>query len=184
MKQIISAHNRKVLATKKPPIPLEEEQVLTNCNCSERKKATDGCPLQGECLATNVVYLAEVVETKVDGQEEVEKYVGCTTDFKTRWRHHIKSFNNATYKHETVLSSHIWECKARSSEYKVSWKILDRGQPFNPVTKTCKLCVREQFYILRKPHQASLNLRQEIGTTCPHIRMSLLRNVEKVKVPD
>ena len=135
-------------------------------------------------MITNVVYQAEVVETKVDGQEEVEKYVGCTTDFKTRWRHHIKSFNNATYKHETVLSSHIWECKARSSEYKVSWKILDRGQPFNPVTKTCKLCVREQFYILRKPHQASLNLRQEIGTTCPHIRMSLLRNVEKVKAPD
>ena len=143
-----------------------------------------GCPLEGKCLITNVVYQAVVVETKVDGQEEVEKYVGCTTDFKTRWRHHIKSFNNATYKHETVLSSHIWECKARSSEYKVSWKILDRGQPFNPVTKTCKLCVREQFYILRKPHQASLNLRQEIGTTCPHIRMSLLRNVEKVKAPD
>ena len=36
MKKIISAHNKKVLATKKPPIPLEEEQVITNCNCSER----------------------------------------------------------------------------------------------------------------------------------------------------
>ena len=109
--------------------------------------------------------------------------MGCTTDFKTRWRHHNKSFNNANYKHETVLSSHIWDCKNRGSEYKVSWKILDRGQPFNPVTNTCKLCVREQFYILRKPHLASLNHRQEIGTHCPHIRMSLLRNVEKVKVP-
>ena len=52
------------------------------------------------------------------------------------------------------------------------------------MTKTCKLCVREQFYILRKPHLASLNHRQEIGTHCPHIRMSLLRNVEKVKAPD
>ena len=59
--------------------------VLTNCNCSERKKEADGCPLQGECRATNVVYLAEVVETKVDGQKEVEKYVGCTTEFKTRF---------------------------------------------------------------------------------------------------
>ena len=78
----------------------------------------------------------------------------------------------------------IWECKARGSAWKANWKILDRGQPFNPVTKTCKLCVRERFFILRKPHLASLNHRQEIGTFCPHIRMSLLRNVEKVKVPD
>ena len=184
MKQIISAHNRKVLADKKPPIPLEEEPELTNCNCSEAKLATNGCPLQGECLATNVVYLAEVEETKVDGKVEVEKYVGCTTDFKTRFRNHDKSFNNLDYKHETVLSTHIWECKARASTWNVKWKILDRGQPFNPVTKTCKLCVRERFFILRKPHLASLNHRQEIGTFCPHIRMSLLKKVEKVKVPD
>ena len=88
-----------------------------------------------------------------------------------------------TYIHETVLSTHIWDCKARGSTYKVSWKILDRGQPFNPVTKTCKLCVRERFYILRKPHLATLNHRQEIGTFCPHVRSSLLKNIKKVKVP-
>ena len=55
--------------------------MITNCNCSERKKATDGCPLQGECLATNVVYLAEVVETKVDGQERVDQRV-CYGDYQ------------------------------------------------------------------------------------------------------
>ena len=118
------------------------------------------------------------------GREEVGKSVGCTTDFKTRWRHHHKSFNNGDYKHETVLSTHIWDCKTRGSTYSVSWKILDRGQPFNPVTKICKLCVRERFYILRKPHLATLNHRQEIGTFCPHVRTSLLRNIKKVKVPD
>ena len=185
MRQIISAHNRKVLANIKPPIPVEEEPAPTTCNCSKKKmEETGGCPLQGKCLTTNVVYQAEVVETKVDGQEEVEKYVGCTTDFKTRWRHHDKSFNNPDYKHETVLSTHIWDCKSRGSSYKVSWKILDRGQPFNPVTKICKLCVRERFYILRKPHLATLNHRQEVGTFCLHVRSSLLRNIKKVKVPD
>jgi hypothetical protein len=130
------------------------------------------------------VCLAEVPETKGDGTVAVEKYVGYTTDYKTRFMHHEKSFNNQDYKHETVLSTHIWECKARGSTWKVNWKILDRGQPFNPVTKTCKLCTRERFYILRKPHLASLNHRQEIGTFCPHLKMYLLRNVEKVKVPD
>ena len=185
MKQIISAHNRKVLANIKPPIPVEDPPEQKTCNCTRRTmEENGGCPLQGKCLMTNVVYQADVVETKVDGQEEVEKYVGCTTDFKTRWRHHKKSFENADYKHETVLSTHIWECKARGSAYKVSWRILDRGQPFNPVTKICKLCVRERFFILRKPHLASLNHRQEIGTFCPHIRSSLLRNIKKVKAPD
>ena len=91
---------------------------------------------------------------------------------------------NADYKHETVLSTHIWECKARGSSYKVSRKILDRGQPFNPVTKVCKLCVRERFWIIRKPHLATLNHRQEIGTFCPHVRSSLLKNIKKVKAPD
>ena len=185
MKQIIAAHNRKVLAEVKPPIPVEDPPEAKTCNCSRRKlEEMGGCPLKGKCLITNVVYQAVVVETKVDGQEEVEKYVGCTTDFKTRWRHHDKSFNNPDYKHETVLSTHIWECKSRGSTWKVKWKILDRGQPFNPVTNVCKLCVREQFYILRKPNLATLNHRQEIGTFCPHIRSSLLRNIKKVKVPD
>ena len=113
---------------------------------------------------------------------KVEKYVGSTTDFKDRLGNHEKSFKHERYKHETVLSSHIWECKERGSTYTVTWKALDRGQPFNPVTKTCKLCTREKFYIIRKPHQATLNHRQEIGAHCRHIAMSLISKVEKVKV--
>ena len=78
MQQIIAAHNRKLLANIKPPgCPLEEEPTPTTCDCSERKKREiGGCPLQGKCLTRNVVYQAEVVETRVDGKEEVEKYVG------------------------------------------------------------------------------------------------------------
>ena len=180
MKQIISAHNRKVLEDSKPPVP-EEEKPRT-CNCPAAKREAGECPLQGKCLDSNVVYQAEVVETKVDGEVKVETYVGSTTEFKPRLRNHDKSFKHERYKHETVLSSHIWECKARGSGYTVAWKVLDRGQPFNPVTKVCKLCVREKFYIIRKPQLASLNHRKEIGAHCPHITMSLLSKVKKVKV--
>ena len=123
----------------------------------DSRSRINGCPLDGDCLQTNVVCLAEVPETKGDGTVAVEKYVGYTTDYKTRFMHHEKSFNNQDYKHETVLSTYIWECKSRGSTWKFNWKILDRGQPFNPVT-------RERFYILRKPQMASLNHRQEIGT--------------------
>ena len=113
---------------------------------------------------------------------EEEKNVGCTTEFKSRFGNHEKSFNHERYGHETVLSSHIWECKGRGSTCTVSWRVLDRGQPFNPVTKICKLCVREKFYIIRKPHLATLNHRKEVGAHCPHIVMSLISRVGKVKV--
>ena len=179
MKQIISSHNRKVLEESKPPVP-EEEKPRT-CNCPRAKREAGECPLQGKCLEPNVVYQAKVVEKKVDGQEQVEFYVGSTNDFKPRLRNHEKSFNHERYKHETVLSSHIWECKGRGSTCTVDWKVLDRGQLFNPVTKTCKLCVRERFYIIRKPHLATLNQRQEIGAHCPHVVMSLISKIEKVK---
>ena len=99
----------------------------------------------------------------------------------TGWHWANKSFNHERYKHETVLSSHIWECKGRGSTCTVDWKVLDRGQLFNPVTKTCKLCVRERFYIIRKPHLATLNQRQEIGAHCPHVVMSLISKIKKVK---
>ena len=180
MKQIISAHNRKVLAARKPPAP--EEEKPRPCNCPKKKRLAGECPLQGKCMVPNVIYQAEVVETKLDGEVKVEKYVGSTTDFKDRLGNHEKSFKHERYKHETVLSSHIWECKERGSTYTVTWKALDRGQPFNPVTKTCKLCTREKFYIIRKPHQATLNHRQEIGAHCRHIAMSLISKVKKVKV--
>ena len=67
MKQIISAHNRKVLEESRPPVP-EEEKPRT-CNCPKKKRLAGECPLQGECLVPNVIYQAEVVETKLDGEE-------------------------------------------------------------------------------------------------------------------
>ena len=103
--------------------------------------------------------------------------------WKARYRHHTKSFDNPGYKGETVLSTHIWELKARGSTYEVSWKVIDRGSPFTPVTGQCSLCTKEKFYILRRPDLASLNKRQEVGAHCRHIAMSLIPNVAKVKVP-
>ena len=85
------------------------------------------------------------------------------------------------YKGETILSTHIWAVKDRGSTYNISWRILDRGTPFTPVTKVCMLCTKEKFYIIRRPEFASLNSRQEVGNHCLHKAMSLLSKVEKVK---
>ena len=120
---------------------------------------------------------------RTDGVEQVETYVGsCATDWKTRKGNHQKSFDHERYKSETILSSHIWAIRARGSSYTLAWRILDRGAPFNHVTKTCMLCCKERFFIIRRPDLASLNSRQEVGNHCLHIASSLLKTVAKVKV--
>ena len=177
MKQVINAHNKKVLAESLPEVEVK------HCSCPKATREAGTCPLQGFCFDKNLVYQAKVVETRTDGVKQEESYVGCCgTEWKDRLGNHNKSFKHERYKHETVLSSHIWALKARGSTYTITWRILDRGAPFNHVTKTCMLCCKERFFIIRRPDLASLNSRQEVGNHCLHIASSLLKTVEKVKV--
>ena len=163
---------------------LTPKKVERTCDCPRAKQQEGECPLQGKCLTTNNVYQATVVETKVDGEQQTETYVGVSVPpWKQRFRNHISSFNNIHKKKETMLSSHIWDIKDRGSTFKVTWKILDKGTPHTPVTGNCMLCTKEKYYILRKPELGTLNQRQELGSHCRHISMSLLAQVEKVKIP-
>ena len=178
IKQVVAKHNKKLLEA---VVPKEEER---GCSCPRAKRLAGECPLQGKCITTNNVYQATVVETKVDGEQKVETYVGVSAPpWKGRYASHKSSFIHPHKKGETKLSAHIWELKERGSTYDITWKVIDRGSPFTPVTGRCNLCTKEKFYILRKPEMASLNSRQEVGNHCRHIAMSLLSNVEKVRVP-
>ena len=145
MRQVINAHNKKVLADSMP------KEEVKHCSCPRATREAGTCPLQGYCFDKNLVYQATVVETRTDGVEQVETYVGsCATDWKTRKGNHQKSFDHERYKSETILSSHIWAIRARGSSYTLAWRILDRGAPFNHVTKTCMLCCKERFFYHQK----------------------------------
>ena len=177
MKQVLAKHNKKVVAAS---MPKSEERT---CNCPKATREAGTCPLQGHCLDRNIIYQATVTEIKPNEERVVETYVGCcSTTWKERKGNHDKSFKHLRYKGETILSTHIWAIKDRGSNYTISWRILDRGNPFTPVTKVCMLCTKEKFYIIRRPELASLNSRQEVGNHCLHVAMSLLSKVEKVKV--
>ena len=67
-----------------------------------------------------------------------------------------------------TLSRHIWSLKRENIQYELSWKILTRGRVFNPVTKTCQLCLKEKFLIIFSPEGATLNKRNELFSTCRH----------------
>ena len=165
MSQTIVGHNKKLL---KPKPEAEDEET---CNCRDRAS----CPMDNKCLTDNVIYQATVTETTQQGQKDTEKYVGlASTTFKKRFGGHKSSFENEKYSNETTLSTHIWKLKEKGSTYKIKWRILDRGKPFNPATKTCELCTKEKFYIIFKPEMATLNSRDEFGSHCRHKKLSLV----------
>ena len=74
------------------------------------------------------------------------------------------------------MSRKIWELKDDGYEYDISWKIMEREQPFSPVTGVCALCTTEKWYILFKPELATINKRDKINNHGFHKVPVLLDN--------
>ena len=157
MQGIISSKNAKILNRKERP--------LKNCNCRE----DTSCPLEGKCLDKNVVYKATV--TQQDGTQN--NYVGlASTEFKARFAVHKTSFKDSE-KCQTSLSKHIHELKSQNIDHSVTWKTIDRGAPFSPVSNVCNLCTKEKYQILFSKTPL-LNSRNEIYSHCRHKQSVLL----------
>ena len=118
-----------------------------------------------------------VYQATVTTEQGSECYVGLTdTDFKSRFANHKQSFRNEAYSNQTELSKHVWQLKKAKVDYTIRWKILDRPQSYSNVTKRCKLCTLEKFYIICKQKLATLNKRTELASTCRHANRFLLKN--------
>ena len=115
------------------------------CNCTGQMGP---CPLQGQCLVRSVVYGAEVS----DSNHDVLTYTGLTSNtFKQRFYKHRSSFLHESEEHETTLSSHIWDLKRKNLDFDIQWNIKDKAPPFNPVSRRCRLCLKEKYYIIFQP---------------------------------
>ena len=87
---------------------------------------------------------------------------------------HTQTFNDETVS-QTPLSKFIWQLKKKNICYSLSWRILDRGVPFPPVTGKCGLCIKEKFYIMFRLEGADINCRQEVFSACSHKKSKLLK---------
>ena len=118
----------------------------------------------------------EIVRTKISSIELVlqwtthdgktEYYTGLTRIFKKGQYEHTGDKNSAARRHSTSLSTYIWSVKDDDRSHSTTWTILDRAPPYNPVLKKCRLCLKEKYYILHEPHNATLNKRNAIWTPC------------------
>ena len=78
----------------------------------------------------------------------------------------------------TKLSEHIWKLKDNNINYTINWRILDKAPTFNPITRKCRVCLKEKFYIMYDRGGSSLNKRQEVFNSCVHRGQKLLGNLE------
>ena len=164
LQSTVSSHNSKIYNEK---FPIVEEKI---CKCKETP-----CVLTEGCDSKNIVYQATL--TQENGQ--VDTYVGLSsTPFWQRYANHKTSFKNLNHAHETTLSSFVWELKAKNINFTISWKIIDRGKPYNPVSGDCQLCLKEKHIILFKPEISTLNSRNELGNNCRHKPHSLLMRIK------
>jgi hypothetical protein len=86
--------------------------------------------------------------------------------------------NNPGDRSKSKLSAHIWDLKDKGVNYEVKWKLLERAPVFNPITKKCRLCLKEKFWIMYRKDSSSLNKRNEVFNTCMHRTQGLLANVK------
>ena len=156
IKQIIDGQNKPILKIAETAQPQKEGGKTCSC----RKK--EDCPLNGECLVSEVVCQATVTT-----RNKEETYIGFTaTQFKARYRNHLMSFRHEKRRNETELSKHLPQ---------ITWKILAKAKPYTNFTKRCNLCTTEKLFLICRPHMATLNKRNELVSTCRHRRKFILR---------
>ena len=134
MSSFISSHNKKSLNSRTGNIK----------PCSWRKK--DECPLNGQCLAQDIVYKC-IASTSINPDKTC---LGTAEgNFKTRYNNHTKSFRNKWYPKETTLSKYIWEIKKAYNEMPtLKWSLV-KSVPLNSNTsKKCLLCLPGKFEIV------------------------------------
>ena len=162
MDSIVKAHNTKILRK-------EEENIEEkSCNCRDRSS----CPVENQCLKTNVVYKATV-----QYDNKTSHYIGMTENsFKTRYTQHKSSLKHSKNRSQTELSSLVWSLKDNNTPYQLTWHIIDNAQPYQPGKRSCNLCLTEKYHILTGKHL--VNKKTELLNKCPHRRKFLTCNLK------
>ena len=119
-----------------------------------------------------------------NGKEEY--YTGQTGGpMKERWYGHvtsIKNYNPDDGSYGKRMSRYVGELNIKGIPNNITWSIVARAQTYNPVTKSCRLCTLERYYIMYESSQATLNVKSEFFAGCPHKKKLLLKNYKKTKI--
>ena len=162
---IVKSHNEKALK-----LTQEEPPDSRSCNCMRPAE----CPMNGQCLVSNIVYRATVSSP---GTVDKCYYGASATTFKLRYSDHKSSFKHEKYKSKSELSKYIWHLKEHNKPFKVKWSIHRRAHPNKDGSKYCDLCITEKLAIAKSDSRFCLNKKSEIVSTCRHKYKFFLKSV-------
>ena len=163
-KSKIIAHNNKIL--NKNDKNSTKDKL---CNCRK-----DPCPLNNQCLISNIIYKAVVISNKT-----TKHYVGSTGNtFKERYRNHKSSFNNINKRHTTELANYIWNLKDNNTDFKIEWEILNRTKSKFNTKFGCRLCNLEKIQIDKTDKTKSLNKKSERQNICIHYKKFFFNKIK------
>ena len=138
MAQVISRHNKQILKKAEP----SPTKVTKECNC---QKANLPCIMGGKCVQGCVVYQGAVTRHDTG---QVDFYTGLSEpSWKLRWGNHKANFKTDTQANRTAtcLPKHIRKLKDKNVTYSIQFKQLALAPAYNPVTRTCCLCLTEKI---------------------------------------
>lgn len=147
-----------------------KETKEKTCNCRNK----NNCPLNGECLTSNIIYKATVTT-----DNNTAHYIGSSeTEFKTRYNNHTASFRHTNKKNATSLSTHIHKQKEQNKTPIIKWEILAKCHPYTAGTRKCDLCLSEKLHILTDKSKELLNVKGELINKCRHSAKWKLNNTQ------
>ena len=113
IKRIINAHNNKTLN------PINPNTTGKTCNCAKKEQ----CPMNGNCLASSLVYEATISTDNVNYQPKI--YIGlCEPTFKKRYYGHKSSFTHEKNRTSSTLSQEVWRVRDNNETPSLSWRII------------------------------------------------------------
>ena len=135
---------------------LSPRTALFGWNCQKK----ESCPLNGECLTSQLVYRAAVSNAI---NEDMKKYIGlANTIFKERHSNHKRDFKHQKYCNWTELATYVWKLKEKNISPIIKWEILNKVYR-NPKQKMCILCLTEKLWIFNFIHNNNyLNKNSEL----------------------
>ena len=98
------------------------------------------------------------------------------------FNNHKKSVHHRENKKDTELSKYISELKDKLAEYQIRWSIAQKSSGYNPVTKSCNLCLLEKLLLCNFSDKSRLiNKRLDLVSKCRHENKYMLKNYSGVK---
>ena len=127
---------------------ISEDTVEPHCNCQKNKKSE--CPLPDQCHTDQYGRVESVIYRAMITREDtgaIEHYTGLTGGtFKARWYGHmtdIRNYDPDDGSYGKRMSRYVGDLNSRDIPNTITWSIVCRAPTYNPVTKSCWLCLME-----------------------------------------